>query len=61
VRFCRYGESEVPELRGLERHETYHDSPSLPHVLVVEASGLAEAIPLPRKSLTDYREAVAAR
>ena len=37
--FCRYGESATPELSGLERHETWHDTPELPHVLIVEASG----------------------
>lgn len=37
VRFCRYGESEVPYLCGIERHETYPDEPGLPHVLVAEA------------------------
>jgi predicted SAM-dependent methyltransferase len=37
VRWCRWGESEEETLRGLERHETYDDTPELPHVLVVEA------------------------
>jgi predicted SAM-dependent methyltransferase len=39
VRALRYGESDVPALAGLERHEQYVDTPDLPHVLVVEASG----------------------
>ena len=39
VRALRYGESDTPALAGLERHEQYPDSPDLPHVLVVEASG----------------------
>lgn len=37
-----YGESDHPELCGLERHERSPDTPELPHVLVVEASGRAE-------------------
>ena len=37
VRWCRYGESELPVFQGIERHETYHDRSDLPHVLVVEA------------------------
>jgi hypothetical protein len=37
VRWCGYGESELPQFRGIERHETYGDSPELPHVIIVEA------------------------
>jgi predicted SAM-dependent methyltransferase len=37
VRWCRYGESELPIFRGIERHETYTDVPELPHVIIVEA------------------------
>lgn len=37
VRACRYGESERPVFRGIERHETYVDEPELPHVIIVEA------------------------
>jgi len=37
IRACRYGESERPEFRGLERHETYQDQPDLPHVIIREA------------------------
>jgi predicted SAM-dependent methyltransferase len=37
VRSCRYGESELPYFRGIERHETYDDNPDLPHVIIVEA------------------------
>lgn len=37
LRACRYGESEHRELRGLERHETYTDEPTLPHVIIREA------------------------
>ena len=39
VTFHRYGESERPELRGLERHEAYADEPDLPHVIIAEATG----------------------
>ena len=42
VRPLRYGESDTPALAGLERHEQYIDTPDLPHVLVVEASGWRE-------------------
>jgi hypothetical protein len=35
--WCRWGESARPIYRGIERHETYPDSPDLPHVLIVEA------------------------
>ena len=37
LRWCRYGESDLPQFQGLERHETYEDEPTLPHVLIVEA------------------------
>lgn len=36
-RFCRYGESELELLRGLERHEPSPDAPELPHVVIAEA------------------------
>ncbi len=36
VRWCSYGESELPLFQGLERHETYGDEPGLTHVLIVE-------------------------
>jgi SAM-dependent methyltransferase len=37
LRWCRWGESELPLFRGIEKHETYEDEPGLPHVLIVEA------------------------
>lgn len=37
VRWCRYGESELPVFQGIERHEIYADSSDLPHVIIVEA------------------------
>ena len=36
--WCRWGESARPQLRGIERHETYPDTPELPHVLIAEAT-----------------------
>ena len=38
LRWCRYGESEIEEFRGIERHEAYEDSAVLCHVLIVEAA-----------------------
>lgn len=53
---CARGESMHPELRGLERHELYPDSPELPHVLIVEASGqLPEIVPLAGGMFDEYR------
>lgn len=37
VRWCRWGESELPLFQGIERHETYEDSEEFPHVLIAEA------------------------
>jgi hypothetical protein len=37
MRWCRYGESELAQFVGVERHETYDDVAALPHVLIVEA------------------------
>lgn len=56
--FCRYGESEVPELKGLERHETWEDTPELPHVLIVEGSGSAKSEGIPANLLREFREAI---
>ncbi len=42
--WCRWGESERPLLRGLERHATDPDSLELPHVLIVEARKGAAAL-----------------
>jgi len=58
---CSYGVSERPELAGLERHETWEDTPDLPHVLVVEAWGTAAARPLPEPLMKDFREAIGSR
>lgn len=59
VTWCRYGESEHEALRGIERHETWEDSPDLPHVLVVEAAGIARGkSSLPEGVLRDYWSAI---
>jgi predicted SAM-dependent methyltransferase len=59
--FCRYGESAVPYLSNLERHEKSHDVPELPHVLIAEASGHAAPVPLEKEMLEEYRVAVESR
>ena len=56
VRFQRYGESETPFLRGLERHETWTDTPELPHVLIAEASGQSSAEALPEEIRKGFAE-----
>ena len=38
LRWCRYGESDLPVFLGLERHDAYDDLPELGHVLIVEAT-----------------------
>ena len=37
VAWCRYGQSARPDFQGLEGHDTYEDSPDLPHVIIAEA------------------------
>lgn len=54
VRWCTYGESELPVFRGVERHETYADHPGLPHVLIVEAR---KGVPQP-ELLRQFRERI---
>ncbi|MFY9824354.1 MAG: hypothetical protein WAM82_23460 [Thermoanaerobaculia bacterium] len=49
------GISDHPELQNLERHEEYPDTPALPHVLVVEASGRLDEEPL-AESLAGFPE-----
>ena len=58
---CRYGESTRAELAGLERHETWEDTPDLPHVLIVETSGRRKPEEIPEALLKEFREAVGAR
>jgi predicted SAM-dependent methyltransferase len=57
----RYGESDVPELVGLERHEKSGDTPELPHVLIAQASGQGEKGAMPGNLLEEYRQALEAR
>ena len=62
VTFHRYGESESPELRGLERHETWEDRDGLLHVLIAEATGTAPREPIAAAELLkEFRETMAAR
>lgn len=61
VSMHRYGESDVPELAQLERHEKSGDSPELPHVLIAQASGRGPARAFPKSLLEEYREALEAR
>jgi len=62
VKRCEYGESEHPELRGLERHEKSPDYGPLSHILIVEAWGRGgkapQAIEEPRR---DFLRDVAVR
>lgn len=59
VRFEAYGHSEHPELSGLEHHESYPDTPEVPHVLVVEASGFSGGVAPYDEYLKEYRRDVA--
>jgi predicted SAM-dependent methyltransferase len=61
VRFHRYGESDIEWMRGLERHETWTDTPELPHVIIAEATGRAAPVELPERLLTEFREAIGTR
>jgi predicted SAM-dependent methyltransferase len=47
VTFHRYGQSDRPELAGLERHEPSSDHPELPHVIIAQATGIAPESPNP--------------
>lgn len=38
-----YGQSDHPELAGIERHRQYDDLPTLSHLIVVEATGMSES------------------
>lgn len=61
VIFQSYGVSEVPELNGIERHQTWPDTPELPHVLIAEASGRGREDPLPADLLQNFQAAINAR
>ncbi len=53
--FRTYGESDRPGLSGLERHQTWQDTPELPHVLIIEASGRARGEGLDETELREFR------
>lgn len=57
----RYGESDVTELAGLERHEKSGDTAELPHVLIAQASGRGQRQEMSRELLEEYRQALEAR
>jgi predicted SAM-dependent methyltransferase len=59
--FRTYGESDRPEFSGLERHRTWEDTPELPHVLIVEASGRSRGEGLDAQELREFREAIGAK
>jgi len=59
--FHRYGQSDVAALRGVEKHQTWEDTPEMPHVLIVEASGRSREEPLPARMIEEFREAINTR
>jgi len=59
VSFHEYGRSGDPVLENLERHERWGDTADLPHVLVVEARGLApQSMDRLQAHLDEYDQAV---
>jgi predicted SAM-dependent methyltransferase len=62
IRRFRYGESDTPALTGIERHEPYPDTPELPHMVIVEATGRRTTPPdPPHPMMEEYRRDVAVR
>lgn len=61
VAFHSYGQSDVALLANLERHETWEDTPELPHVLIAQADGRADPQPFPKALLDEYRDSINAR
>jgi predicted SAM-dependent methyltransferase len=61
IRRFDYGQSDTPALAGIERHERYPDSPLLPHIFIVEASGRSSAPPPTHPMLDEFRRDVAVR
>lgn len=62
IRRVQYGESEHPELQGLERHEKSADYGELSHILIVEAWGRGGAAPeYLRGPREEFRRDVAVR
>jgi predicted SAM-dependent methyltransferase len=49
IEFYGYGESAVPTMAGLERHERWEDTSEHPHVLIAEARGRGPEEPLPSR------------
>lgn len=59
VEECGYGESRHEALRGIERHDTYGDEDTGPHVLIVEASGRSSgAEPSTEAQIAEFRLAI---
>jgi predicted SAM-dependent methyltransferase len=56
VTFHRYGESDRPELAGLEQHETFEDAEDLPHVVIAQAAGRRASTETPAPFLVYHRE-----
>jgi predicted SAM-dependent methyltransferase len=57
-----FRESSHEALRDLEQHETWHDLPGIPHVLIVEADGVSSAgEPMLEELAADYLIASSAR
>ncbi len=56
VTFHFYGESDRPELEGLERHETNLDTREYPHVLIAQATGVAPPIAPPEPFRAYHRD-----
>ena len=61
VTFHRYGQSEHPELSGLERHQTWEDTVEMPHVLIAEASGRTAPERFPDDLMEAWRRDVETR
>jgi predicted SAM-dependent methyltransferase len=60
---CGYGKSTREELNDIEEHEKYHDTPEVPHVLIVEAGGVIPGGENPEivGPLADFNQAMAAK
>jgi len=56
VSFYGYGDSDRPELRGLEQHEAYEDADRLPHVVIAQATGWRAPLRSPDPFLIYHRE-----
>lgn len=61
VRAQSYGESSVPGLQNLERHERHDDLPGAPSVIIIEASGRGEPPPDFAERLEPYLRDFATR